>query len=115
MGSILGAQAYYTLSPTEFQNYLKCTTDYASCTPQWKDAVDGWGEAFRRKMYPVVAAQRHGYFVNNCHRHHNIDGAEAFSTKINGTSLVDAVADWIDGHKAAKFLDLFTPGSNPTC
>ena len=116
MGSILGAQGYYTLSPTEVNEYSRCTTTYASCSWKWKAAVDGWGQAFRRKMHPVVAAPQHGYFVNNCHRHHNIDGAEAFSTKINGTSLVAAVGKWMDGqHEGMKLLDDIRPGSNPTC
>ena len=119
MESILGAQAYYSLSPAEVKEYMACTTNYSSCKPRWKAAVDGWGEAFRRKMYPVVAARQHGYFVNNCHRHHNIDGDEAFSTKINGNwSLLNSVANWIYGERfgiSSKLLDSFTPGSNPTC
>jgi hypothetical protein len=67
-------------------------------------------------MHPVLAAPQHGCFVNNCHRHHNIDGAEAFSTKINSISVVEAVGNWMDGrHDSTKLLDDFTPGSNPTC
>jgi hypothetical protein len=59
--------------------------------------------------------------VNNCHRHHNIDGPEAFSTKINGTSLVEEVAMWesrpIGGSTPAapKLVDELVPGANPTC
>eukprot|EP01043_Picozoa_sp_COSAG02_P039798 COSAG02_NODE_3168_length_7242_cov_2.120118_5_plen_114_part_00 len=113
---MFGAQAYFSLSPTEVNEYSKCTTDYPSCSPKWKAAVDGWGKAFRRKMHPVLAAPQHGCFVNNCHRHHSIDGAKAFSTEINSTSVVEAVGNWMDGrHDSTKLLDDFTPGSNPTC
>ena len=39
-----------------------------------------------------LAAPQHGAFVNNCHRHHNIDCPAAFATKIEGTSLMQASA-----------------------
>lgn len=116
MGAILGAQTYYTLSHEDQLDYTACTNKYSECKPSWKLAVDGWGAAFRRKLAPALAAPQHGVFVNNCHRHHNIDGAEAFTTKINGTSLVEAVAAWIGGvAPAPKLLDTLVPGENPTC
>eukprot|EP01050_Picozoa_sp_SAG11_P018470 SAG11_NODE_2796_length_2960_cov_3.574275_1_plen_83_part_00 len=79
-------------------------------------AIDSWATAFANKLGPATASAQHGYFINNCHRHHNIDGAEAFTTKINGSSLVDAVARWIDGEQPApKLMDVALPGGNPTC
>ena len=54
--------------------------------------------------------------ANNCHRHHNIDGPEAFATVIGGVSLVEAVHKWLTEPGAApKLLDEPLPGGNPTC
>ena len=54
--------------------------------------------------------------ANNCHRHHNIDGPEAFATTIGGVSLVEAVHKWLTEPGAApKLLDEPLPGGNPTC
>ena len=54
--------------------------------------------------------------ANNCHRHHNIDGPEAFATTIGGVSLVEAVHTWLTEPGAApKLLDEPLPGRNPTC
>jgi hypothetical protein len=91
MEDILGGQSYYGLNATEQAAYAGCTTDYSSCTPRFKAVMDSWAVSFGGKLAPALANQKDGLFVNNCHRHHNIDGAEAFTTKINGTSLVEAV------------------------
>jgi len=116
MGNILGAQSYYGLSPQEQSDYVNCINKYSECDPVWKLAVDTWGDAFRHKLTPALVAPQHGLFVNNCHRHHNIDGVEASKTRINGQSLLEAVAVWVAGAMPApKLLDSLVPGENPTC
>jgi hypothetical protein len=116
MGNILGAQSYYGLSPQEQSDYVNCINKYSECNPVWKFAVDAWGDAFRHKLTPALVAPQHGLFVNNCHRHHNIDGVEVFKTRINGQSLLEAVAVWVAGvMPAPKLLDSLVPGENPTC
>ena len=106
--------------------------------------MDGWAAAFRAKLAPALNMPQHGIFVsrsdgaqrsfffgpaahnlilsslcwqaNNCHRHHNIDGPEAFATTIGGVSLVEAVHTWLTEPGAApKLLDEPLPGGNPTC
>ena len=115
MDEILGGQAYYGLNAAEQAAYASCVADYNRCDARFKAAVDEWAVAFQGKLAPALANPKDGVFVNNCHRHHNVDGDEAFRTKINGTSLVDAVALWAIEGKPPKLVDSAVPGQNPSC
>ena len=116
MENILGGQIYYGLSPQDQSDYRNCYLDYSKCNSRFKAALDAWGEAFRDKLMPLLAAPQHGAFVNNCVRHHNIDGIEATTTVIDGQSLLSTVATWVKGvTPAPKLLDRLVPGQNPTC
>ena len=77
--------------------------------------MDEWAVAFKGKLGPAISNQKDGLFVNNCHRHHNVDGEQAFMTKINNKSLIDAVAAWAIEGKSQKLVDSAVPGQNPSC
>lgn len=91
--------------------------EYAACDALGRPFMDAWTDTIDALLEPArKSGGKHGYYVNNCYRHHNIDGAEAFATKIGGVSLVDAVASWALGLPGpTQVTDSSVPGSNPTC
>ena len=60
-----------------------------------------WTSTVTRLLEPATSSSKHGYFVNRCYRHHNLDGLEAFTTHIpsegKNVSVVDAIANWAFG------------------
>ena len=89
---------------------------YADCGAKGKPIVDAWTADITRLLSPAVSSTRMGFYIDNCHRHHNIDGNYSFRTKVKNTSLVAAVASWaLGGGGPTKLNDSAIPGSNPTC
>ncbi len=68
-----------------------------------------------------AAKESDGWFINNCYRHHNIDGNYSFDTTVASTDgrrhhVIEVLASWALGLPGPTRLDdTPAPGSNPTC
>eukprot|EP00035_Acanthoeca_spectabilis_P008138 m.149094 g.149094 ORF g.149094 m.149094 type:complete len:429 (-) comp14225_c0_seq2:181-1467(-) len=97
-----------TLTPCFEQTYAECHPGYA------RNVLTNWTATIRAGLTPAVHSPSSGYFMNACYRHHNIDGDEAFTTRINGVSLVEAVANWVLGLGGpTKLIDAGLPSVCP--
>ena len=110
------AAARAALSPCFQSSYAACAANPAHAGKLLAD----WNATILRRLAPAMAASSaNGFFVNSCYRHHNIDGASAFDTKVSvdgrgDVSLVDAVASWVLGLDGpTKVLDPRPPFKCP--
>lgn len=75
------------------------TADVTKCTGKAGAFFTNWTDTITVLLDPATQSSKHGYFVNRCYRHHNIDGSEAFETTIpvgnHSVNLVASVAAWI--------------------
>ena len=95
------------LAPCFEADYTKCTTSSGLLGAFFKN----WTDTITRMLAPATASKDHGYFVNRCYRHHNIDGTYTFETKINNVSLIESIGDWVHGGggSTTKLIDARVP------
>eukprot|EP00035_Acanthoeca_spectabilis_P039687 m.64227 g.64227 ORF g.64227 m.64227 type:complete len:489 (+) comp9706_c0_seq1:1521-2987(+) len=87
------------------------TTSFGDCHPGYaRDVLASWNATILAGIQPAAKSSTAGYFLNACYRHHNIDGTYSFATKIDGISLVQAVANWVLGLPGpTKLIDYADP------
>ena len=92
-----------TVPPKGMPGLVACfTSDSAACVGEAGRKFDNWTATITALL--PAATTPHGWFVNRCYRHHNIDGLYTFDTFIGGVSLIDAIGSWVLGLPGATRL-----------
>eukprot|EP00040_Diaphanoeca_grandis_P025423 m.140846 g.140846 ORF g.140846 m.140846 type:complete len:451 (+) comp30142_c0_seq1:212-1564(+) len=85
-------------TPKDQQSLVPCfTSESSACSGLAASFFKNWTSTITKLLLPATLSSQHGYFVNRCYRHHNIDGTYTFTTKIRNVSLIQSIGDWVFG------------------
>lgn len=93
----------------------------AACDAKSRPVMEAWLGRITALLEPAVRRAKDGLFVNNCYRHHNIDGDYSFDTQVraaDGTlhTVVAAIASWALGVPGpTRLVDPPGPGTTVGC
>eukprot|EP00039_Didymoeca_costata_P032730 m.39140 g.39140 ORF g.39140 m.39140 type:complete len:208 (+) comp9513_c0_seq1:2027-2650(+) len=98
-----------TVPPSGMETLVSCfTKDASACTGSVGLLFQNWTNTIT-SLLPNTSTP-HGWFVNRCYRHHNIDGNYTFETYIDNVSLIEAIGTWAKGSSNnSRFVDTREP------